>query len=96
MESYFQAGKERMTGCARDGPWCHTGCNIAEEMNTWRAYLAAVTLNVEVAVQGHDADGLLLARRRHYGLRAHAAARSKLPAEQNQRTEISSEQQQVL
>ena len=51
---------------------------------THRTHLAAVTLHVEVSVQGHDPDGLLLARRRHDGLRAHTAARSKLPATHKQ------------
>lgn len=34
---------------------------------------------MEVTVQGHNADSLLLTWGRHYRLMAHTAARSKLP-----------------
>lgn len=64
----------------RGGLWPRRGLN-----HTGRAHLAAVTLHVEVTVQGHDANGLLLTRRRHYGLRAHTAAGGKLPARNNRK-----------
>ncbi len=50
----------------------------------WTTYLTAVTLHVEVAVQGHNADSLLLAGCRHYGLGAHTAAWGELSVEENQ------------
>lgn len=43
--------------------------------------LTAVTLHMEIPVQGHYADGLLLARSRHYGLFTHRATRGKLLVE---------------
>lgn len=65
-------------------------------MNTEGTYLTAVTLHMEVSVQGHDADSLLLTRCWHYRLRAHTAARSKLPVNgHNQIKEISLQQQEI-
>lgn len=53
--------------------------------NTQRkdAYLTAVTLHMEIPIQRHYTDSLLLARCRHYWLMAYTAARSKLPVKKN-------------
>lgn len=45
------------------------------------AVLTAVTLHMEIPIQRHYTDRLLLARCRHYWLMAHTAARSKLLVE---------------
>jgi len=59
------------------------------------AYLAAVTLHMEVTVQGHNTNSFLLAWSWHYRLGAHTAAWSKLPVKNKRRTKANMTQREL-